>query len=226
MPSKPASQKITTKKKTVSAARVRGTVTKKTTASKATKIIKKKIMTNPAEAIPRRNYHLGIQLAIAGSAVIVLVLLSALERNTFATKPGDAAAPPVTIGLEHEAPLSLTVLFAKKEKSGYVSLVNLSGENIHINVPSHWKRSEVTGTDIANVVQEIPVFGFTRYSLPAGAGVKMLLPESPTSVFFDSTSDAITTVDLKTVDLTTSDTDRRVLLLQKQLLVPLWTKAE
>ena len=178
------------------------------------------------EVSARRNYHLGIQLAIAGSAVIVLVLLSALERNTFATKPGDAAAPPVTIGLEHEAPLSLTVLFAKKEKSGYVSLTNLSSEGIFINVPSGWKRSEVTGTDITNVVQSVPVFGFTRYSLPAGAGMKMLLPESPTSVFFDSTSEAITTLDLKTIDLTTSDMNRRILLLQKQLLVPLWTKAE
>lgn len=226
MPSKPVSKKNVTKKKTVTAPRVSASVRKKTTASKATKKTAKIVMTPVTELPPRRSYHLGMQLAIAASAVVVLVLLSAIERNTFATKPGDAAAPPVTIGLEHEAPLSLTILFAKKETSGYVSLANLSGESIHISVPSRWKRSEVTGTDISNVVQEVPVFGFTRYSLPPGAGMKMLLPESPSSVLFDSTSDAIATIDLKTVDLTTSQMNRRVLLLQKQLLAPLWIESE
>ena len=175
---------------------------------------------------PARSLHLGVQLAIAGSAIAVLLLLAAVERNVFATRGSDAAAVPVTISLEHESPLSLSLLFAKKETAGYVSIRNGSTEDIHVSVPSSWMRSEVTGAEISDVKSDIPVFGFTRWSLPKGAGMKMLLPESPEAVFIDSTSNAVTAVDLKAIDLTTSQVSNKVVLVQKQSLIRLWTDAE
>ena len=173
-----------------------------------------------------RGFLIGLQFAIAGSAIAVLVLLAALERNVFSTHPSDAASVPATIGLEHSSPLSLGVLFARKQGAGYVSITNNSNEAIHVSLPSSWTRTEVTGTELKNVTQDIPVFGFSRYGLPAGAGMKLLLPEAPGAVFFDSTSSAVTAVNLKTIDLTTSQSDSRVILVQSQSLVPLWSSAE
>lgn len=181
------------------------------------------VAAKPAES---RGFLIGLQLAIAASAIAVLVLLAAVERNVFSTHPSDAASVPATIGLEHDSPLSLSILFARKENAGYVSIKNASTEDIHLSLPSSWTKSEVTGTDIKNVTQDIPVFGFSRYALPAGGGMKLLLPSSPDAIFFDSTSSAVTAVDLKTIDLVTSQSDSRVVLVQKQSLVPLWGSAQ
>ena len=186
----------------------------------ATPIAEKKVSSES------RSFLIGLQLAIAGSAIAVLVLLAAFERNIFSTLLTDAAPVPVTIGLEHTSPLSLGVLFARKQDAGYVSINNNSSERIFVNLPSAWSKMEVTGTELKNVTQDIPVFGFTRYSLPAGARMQLLLPDAPSSVFFDSTSSAVTAVELKTVDLTTSQTDSRVVLVQKQSLVQLWGAQE
>lgn len=229
MPTKPSSStrpSRTTKKKAPAARKVSPVKEKAPRVSTKRVATKKEPIVLVAVKKPARNFHLGIQFAIAGSAIAVLLLLAAFENNIFVTKGSDAAAVPVTIGLEHDAPLSLSILFAKKENAGYVSLQNTSSESIHISVPSNWVRSEVTGAELKDVTQDIPVFGFTRYALPAGAGMKMLLSEAPGAVFFDSTSDAVTAIDLKSIDLMTSKVSSKVVLIQKQSLISLWTDVE
>ncbi len=167
--------------------------------------------------------HVGIHLLIAGSAIAVLIFLGVLERNTFVTRMSDAADDvPSTIGLEHSAPLSLSILFARKENAGYVSINNGSSETIYINLPSSWSRTEVTGAQLSEVKQEIPVFGFVRWTLPGKAGMKLILPNAPSAIFFDSVSAATAAIDLKTIDLVTLNVSNKVVLVQKQTLVPLW----
>jgi len=174
-----------------------------------------------------KRWHLVPQLTIAGSAIALLLLLGVIDRATFATLPGKAATiPPATIGIEHDRPLQLSVLIARKERAGYASFVNQSDETIHLSVPSLWMRSEVTGVPLAQVTSDIPVFGFTRWTLPAHAGIKMLLPQAPESLFFDSVSSSTAAIDLQTINLTNLTADSRVVLLQKQLLVNLWTNGE
>lgn len=173
-----------------------------------------------------RSLHLGMHLAIAGSAIAVLFFLGVVERNIYATRGTNAESVPATIGLEHSSPLSLSVLVAKKPGAGYVSMTNESNETIHISVPSSWTRTEVTGAPLADVSSDIPVFGFTRWKIPGKTGIKMLLPETPDAVFFDSASEATTAVDLKTIDLETSQVSNRVVLVQKQSLVELWGNDE
>lgn len=177
----------------------------------------------PKKTAPKaRSLHLGMHLIIAGSAIAVLLLLGIIERNTFSTRGTNAEVVPSTIGLEHSAPLSLSMLFAKKDHAGYVSITNESNETIHLSVPSDWTRTEVTGADIKDVTHEIPVFGFTRWTLPGKAGIKMLQPESPAAIFFDSQSTATAAVDVKSIDLTTMSVTNKVVLVQHQTLVPLW----
>lgn len=170
-----------------------------------------------------KKFRLGTHLLIAGSAIAVLMLLATVERNTFATRGTNAEdVLPVSIGLEHNSPLSLSVLVARKEKAGYISIANQSSETVHISVPSDWTRTEVTGARISDVTSAIPVFGFTRWTIPGNAGIKMLVPTSPDVILFDSASSAVTAVDLKAIDLTESTTTSKVVLVQKQAIVNLW----
>jgi hypothetical protein len=226
MPAKKPAAKTVSKKgvtamKPVSAVKQsKAVVTKKP--AKLTNVIKPAITTKPA-----RSLHLGMHLIIAGSAICVILLLGVIEKNTFATKLSNAEdAVPATIGIEHNAPLSMSILFARKEGAGYVSITNQSSETIHINLPSSWSRTEVTGTTLKEVTQDIPVFGFSRWTLPGKAGMKLLMPSAPNAVFFDSTSTSTAAIDLKAIDLTTLGVSNKVVLVQKQTLVPLWGQAE
>lgn len=213
---------VTSRKPAVSAKKPTMT---KATFSKAT--APKTLKTLPVAQKPARSMHLGMHLIIAGSAICVMLLLGVIERNTFATRQSAAEdTMPVTIGLEHTAPLSMSVLFARKENAGYVSITNQSNETIGINLPSTWTRTEVTGASLADVKQDIPVFGFSRWTLPGNAGIKLLMPSAPDAVFFDSTSTSTAAVDLKTIDLGSLGVTNKVVLVQKQTLVPLWGQTE
>lgn len=174
-----------------------------------------------------KKMHLGMHLVIAGSAMAVLLIMSAVDRGTFATGSGNAQEVATsTIGLEHGAPLSLTILFARKDGAGYVSIENRSPDAVKISLPSDWKRTEVSGAELKNVAGELPVFGFTRWTLPAHAGIKLSLPAAPDSIFFDSASDTTAIVDMTMVDLPQNLALRKVVLVQKQALVKLWSEQE
>ncbi len=219
----------TTPKKTIA---VRKPVTsvknaKTVQAVQASKPLKSQVTIKPLITKKPRSLHLGMHAIIAGSAICVMLLLGVLERNTFVTKQSSAEdAVPATIGIEHNAPLSMSILLARKEQAGYVSITNQSSGTIHINLPSVWTRTEVTGALLKDVAQEIPVFGFSRWTLPGKAGMKLLMPSAPSALFFDSVSASTAAIDLKTIDLTTYDVTNRVILVHKQTLVPLWTSGE
>lgn len=166
-------------------------------------------------------------MVIAGSAIALLLFLGVVEGGTFSTQKSAAKdRVPVTIGIEHAGPVSLATLFAKKEQIGYLSLTNRSNETIHVSVPSSWHRTEVTGAPLDQFVSSIPVFGFTRWTIPPYAGIKMLLPEAPSAVLFDSTSTYTAAVELSMVDLDTLTQSSRVVLVLKQALAPLWDRDE
>lgn len=216
-----------TKKKTSA----KKSVTKKVTKNQAPTAlrnrgqIKKKI-----QKTEKKNLRdlVGIQMIIAGSAVAVLLFLGVIQQSTFATGRSSAAeVTPVTIGIEHSTPVKIGVVFARKEKAGYVALQNNSDEVIHLSLPSTWHRTEVMGATLAEVTSEIPVFGFVRWKLPAHSGMRMLLPSAPSSVFFDSRSEAVASIEMQMIDLKTLSSTKRVTLIQKEgATVNLWNDEE
>lgn len=170
---------------------------------------------------------IGVQLLIAGCAIALLLVLGIVERTTFSTNPGKAAsATPVTIGIEHERRTTLNIVFARKGVLGYVSITNMSADDVYLSLPSSWQRTEVVGAPIASVTHEIPVFGFVRWKLPARAGIRLEVDSAPGAVFFDSVAASVTAIDLKMIDLTTDSASSKVILVQKQALVPLWGSEE
>ncbi len=219
-PKKPTKKTMSARKPAISVKTAK--VAKQTVATKP--LADKKIVVAKK---PGPKLHLGMHLIIAGSAICVMLLLGVLEKNTFATNKSAAEnAVPSAIGLEHSAPLSMSILFARKASAGYVSITNQSSETIHINLPSTWTRTEVTGASLNAVTQDIPVFGFTRWTLPGNAGMKLLMPTAPSAILFDSTSTSTAAIDVKTIDLSTLDVTNKVVLVQKQALVMLWGQGE
>lgn len=186
------------------------------------------LKTNVAKKRRFSAMNLAMHLVIAGSAATVLLLLGVVESSTFSTAKSTAEGTlPVSIGLEYDSPLSVSAIFAKKENVGYLSFTNRSSKTIHVSFPSSWRRTEVSGAPIADFASEIPVFGFTRWTIPAYAGIKMLLPEAPSAVLFDSTSVHTAAIELSLVNLDTLSQSSRVVLLLKQALVPfLWESEE
>ncbi len=175
----------------------------------------------------RKELHLGMHLIIASSAIAVLMLLGIVDRVTFSTLLSNAANPlPVTIGIEHNGSAVLAVVIARKTNAGYASIINDSGEGVHVSVPSEWKRIEVTGTALTNVTEDVVLLGFTRYALPAGAGIKMLLPLAPSGLFFESPSASTAAINLQTIDLTDESVTQRTVLVKDKTLVRLWESDE
>lgn len=179
------------------------------------------------EAERKREWHIGMQLLIAGSTMTVLMVLGLFDRATFATLRSKASGHfPATIGIEHQNPLKLLVVIARKNSSGYASIVNGSDDQIHISVPSGWKRMEVSGAPLSSFTQDIPVFGFSRWTLPPHAGIKMLTDSVPDALFFDSSSQSTTEIDLQTIDLIDLSSTSHVLLLKDHALARLWGSNE
>ena len=180
-----------------------------------------------ATSSPKREWHLPMQFLIAGSAIAILMILGIVDRVTFSTLGSHAKEPvPVTIGIEHENPLTLSIVVARKNGSGYASITNRSFEQIRISVPSEWKRTEVTGAPLSAFTQDTPVFGFSRWTLPPHGGIKFLPDRAPEALFFDSDSMSTTEIDLQTVDLSDFASMSHVILLKDKALLKLWGSGE
>ena len=179
-----------------------------------------------------RSLSLGPQFLIAGSAIALLLLLANVDKATFATRPSgaqgfaDVLGGPMAIGLEHDEQASVTMLLAKKDGAGYASVSNESDVPLYISLPADWKRTEVSGAKLEDVKSEIPVFGFKRWTLPSKAAMKLELPSAPSLVVFDNSSPSVAMIDLTTVDLALRSAQNKVVLVQTQTNVDLWTTEE
>ena len=181
----------------------------------------------PRVSIAEKGVHLGMHLLIASSAVAVLLLLGIIDRGHFSTILSRAQESlPVTITLEHTRPLKMSMIVARKPSAGYIEVSNDSDTAMHISLPAPWKRTEVTGVAMDEVTKDFPKLNSARWLLPPHAGMKMLLPSAPDAILFENDASTTAAVNLQTVDLATLETTKRVVLLQTQALVTLWTTEE
>ncbi len=194
---------------------------------KATTLAKSK-RTISASATPSKlGWSIGMHLLISGSAIAVLILLGMVDRVTFSTLLSRAANDtPTTIGLEFVEPLRLSVLVARKSSTGYASIRNDSTRLIRVSVPLDWQRTEVSGATLSEIVSDEPVFGFVRFSLPAGSEIRFLTPNVPGALFFDTTSKSTAAISIRTIDLIEQSVSDQAVLLQKNVLAKLWESEE
>jgi hypothetical protein len=90
-----------------------------------------------------------------------------------------------------------------------------------LSVPSTWVRREVKNAPIHTVTSEAPSLGFTRWKLPARAGISFRIPDAPDSMILHNPSEVQMKLDLVQVDLLTEEVERDILLIQEDT-VKLW----
>lgn len=237
-----------TKKKVTKKSAMKKRVVSARTMKVATRVTPKKVVKKVEAPKPATVQHnkkirkigfslssmkIGIQMLVAFSAVGVIFLLGTVDQNIFSTRQSDAQGTvalvrnTATIGLSYTRPLSLGVLVARNAQGAlYTSIENNGNETITVNVPSDWRRQEVSGTTLENVVAGVPTFGFTAWSLPAHATIKLSAASVPDALFFDTDAESTAAITLQTVRVEGEDSaaSQRVILVQKNALVPLWVQ--
>lgn len=179
----------------------------------------------PSAASRKRRMHVRMHLTIAVLSIAVLSGLGLVDRMRFSTQKTDAKTPiNRIIGIEHDGPASLTVVLARKNTAGLVSLENTSNAPVYVSLPDNWNRTEVTNTTIDKVTSSKTQYNFLRWTLPAKAGMKMLLPEVPSSFTFLSPTESNTVaLTIHSVDVVDGTKETQVILLQKQAVAKFWT---
>ncbi len=176
------------------------------------------------------SWNLGTQIAIAVSAMMVLALLGMIDRNVFSAALGNAekAAPEVSIdiGLEHDGPVDLGMLVARKGTAGLIEVNNTSNAPLKISLPEGWERTEVRGGSIWLITEEDPEFGYIRWMLPPKMGMTLRTTSVPDVITYHSPSGQTASIRVTSVDVETSAKNQRTLLFQNAAQVKLWIADE
>lgn len=170
---------------------------------------------------------LGVQAAIAASALVVLSSLSYVERGIFATLPGQAEGKQdvtTEIAVEFEGKAAMQLTFARKGTAGFVRIDGDALQKTRVSLPAEWTRAEVYGATLSEITREEPQLGFTRWTIPAGAGMRMTINQIPDVVTFLTPGSGIASLDIASVDLLTGETNRQAKILQTETSVALWSE--
>ena len=156
----------------------------------------------------------------AGIGFIALVVLS-LASISPPTLLGSVQGTTVDIGVEHSEPLSLSLEIGVLEGSGVAEFFSETAEQILISVPSTWVRREVKNAPIHTVTAEPPALGFTRWKLPARAGISFRVPKAPSSLILHNPTGVQMKLDLTRVDVASEQVLSDTILIQGDT-VRLW----
>lgn len=148
--------------------------------------------------------------ATIGVIAIVLLGVFSVSKGNTATVTSNV----VDIGIEHKKPLSLSFEIGVLDSMATAEFIADSDETISISVPSTWKRHEVQNASIEDVTSDPPSLGFTRWHLPAGAGISFRILSAPESILIHNPSEVPLKLDVVRVDLMTEEVVRETVLIQ------------
>lgn len=166
--------------------------------------------------------------AIAGFGAMTLLAFAAFQNETFQTLPGSAMqdVSVAEITIEHDQNVKMELTLSRKASSGLLLLEGDQNAPIHVSLPELWQIKEVQGVPYDDVTSSSPSLGYTRYFLPAGAGLLMQGSDMPDRIVFASPSDATALLNINTVDLLTGTVNKSVVLLQHDSWIELWEDEE
>lgn len=171
----------------------------------------------PAE---RQGFTLHAAAAVAAIVAVVVLSQGALRDGasslTAALIPGERAE----IGLEHTKPVTLSLSFTTNGTNGVMDIRHDALETVYLSLPSTWIRREVGGVPLTAVTADPPVFGFTRWSMPAGALVSFDVTP-PSTILLHNPSGIPADIRLTRVDLEQNAVERDILLVQEGSIL-LW----
>ncbi|MDD4628571.1 MAG: hypothetical protein PHE68_04235 [Candidatus Peribacteraceae bacterium] len=165
-------------------------------------------------------------LALHGiAATVAVAVVIALSQGAIRSAPQDFTAQlagknDVEMGIEHARPLIVALTVNTNGSSGIADLRHDSADPIYVSLPNDWTTREVKGS-LGTVKSDPPVFGFTRWTIPANTPISFSVPHPPSSILMHNPSGIPLQVKLTRVDLTTQKTERDVILI-KDVSVNLW----
>lgn len=162
----------------------------------------------------RHGFTLHAAAAVAAVVAVVVLSQGALREGasslTAELIPGERAE----IGLEHTKPVTLSLSFTTNGPKGIADIRHDALETVHVSLPSSWTKREVGGVPLAAVTADPPVFGFTRWSVPAGAVVSFDVTP-PSTILLHNPSGIPAEVRLTRVNLTKNSVERNIILVQE-----------
>ncbi len=152
----------------------------------------------------------------AVAAIIAVVVLSqgALKDGALSLTAELIPGERVEIGVEHTKPVTLSLSFTTNGSKGVADIRHDALETVRVSLPSAWTRREVGGVPLAAVAADEPAFGFTRWSLPAGAVVSFDVTP-PARILLHNPSGIPTEVELTRVNLDQNTVERDIVLIQE-----------
>lgn len=150
-------------------------------------------------------------IAIAGFSVGSYVRMTSAAPQT----------ESVEIGIEHTAPLALSIEMSTREDKSIVDISHNAEEKIFISVPADWERREVRSAPLDTVVADGTGLDYRRWHLPSGATVSYRVSYVIDQMTIHNPSELPVKVTLTRVDLN-ADTVERDILLIKESPKELW----
>jgi len=159
------------------------------------------------------------------AAVVAVVAVVTVSQGMGGFSPENFTAQltgqnRIEMGIEHARPLIVALTLSTNGTSGIADLRHDATDPIFVSLPSDWTTREVKGA-LEAVKSDPPVFGFTRWTIPARTSISFSVPHPPASVLMHNPSGLPLQIKLTRVDLTTQKTERDVILI-KDVSVELW----
>lgn len=117
-------------------------------------------------------------------ALVLVGLASAMVLRPWeqTNLQGQVIESRAEIAVEHAAPFTLSLVFNTDTKPALLDLSHESENPVKISLPLTWTLREVRGATMNSIAPEEPSAGFVRYTVPPGATLALLLPQTPSTL--------------------------------------------
>lgn len=160
------------------------------------------------------------------AALAAIIVVAALAQGAIHGGSLDLTAQVSTqsraeLGIEHTQPITLSLTVSTRGAHGIADISHDGTGTAYVSLPASWTRREVRGASLADASSDPPVFGFTRWHLPAGSMVSFDVPVPPSTILMHNPSGVPLQVKLTRVDVVNNTVEHDSILV-KDVSVELW----
>ena len=117
------------------------------------------------------------------------------------------------IGIEHNLPAILDLTISRVRDGARIEILQQSGESMLLSLPDTWRRGEVRGARIIDIISEDPTFGFARWTIPPDVSVSFMVDTAPEQIVVHNPSAVPLQVLVTDIDLAEETVSRDVVLI-------------
>lgn len=125
---------------------------------------------------------------------------------------------PIDIGIEHSQSAAVSFTRSADTRPQFIDVANEGKETVFISLPAAWERGEVRGGALSSVAQDRPMFGYSRWRIPAGLTIAFKSSLRWDGATFHNPSGVPLRIKIITVHLKKGTSEREVYLLSNDPL--------